>query len=113
MPPIATTSLAFMHYIVLSLGKRFESYETMGEMFRAFSDKLLEQTLFQRIWALMEGIYINILAALVVDWEVFIKQVITNPELKNLLDDCSLIFYSSNDHPKTKLSVLQLRNLRC
>lgn len=103
---IATTSLAFMHYIVLSLGKRFESYETMGEMFRAFSDKLLEQTLFQRIWALLEGIYINILAALGVEWEAFIKQVITNPELENLLVDCSRIFYSNNDYPKPKLSIL-------
>jgi len=92
--------------MVLSLGKRFESYETMGEMFRAFSDKLLEQTLFQRIWALLEGIYINILAALGVEWEAFIKQVITNPELENLLVDCSRIFYSNNDYPKPKLSIL-------
>lgn len=103
---IATTSLAFMHYIVLSLGKRFESYETMGEIFRAFKDKLLEQTLIQRIWALLEGIYLNLLVVLGVDWEIFFKQVITNPELTNLLCDCSRIFHSSNDHPEPKLSIL-------
>jgi len=50
--------------------------------------------------------YINILAALGVEWEAFIKHVITNPELENLLLDCSRIFYSINDYPKPKLSIL-------
>jgi IS4 transposase len=36
---IAPMSLSFMHYIVLVLGKRFDSYETMGEIFRAFKDR--------------------------------------------------------------------------
>lgn len=68
---IATTSLTFMHYIVLALGKQLDCYETMGEIFRAFKDKLLERTLIQRVWALLEGIYLNLLAALGVDWEFF------------------------------------------
>jgi hypothetical protein len=103
---IATTSLTFMHYMVLALGKRFESYETMGELFRAFKDNLLEQTLIQRIWALLKGIYFNLLMALGVDWEVFIKQVITNPELKNLLHACSGVLSTVGNRPECELSIL-------
>lgn len=103
---IATTSLTFMHYIVLALGKRFDCYETMGEIFRAFKDKLLEQTLIQRIWALLEGIYLNLLAALGVDWELFFKQVITNPTVKNLLSDCARVLSSDGEQSGGKLSIL-------
>lgn len=103
---IATTSLAFMHYIVLALGKRFESYETMGEIFRAFKDKLLEQTLIQRIWALLKGIYLNFLAAFGVDWVNFFKQVISNPDLKNLWNECSRVLGSQSERSECELSIL-------
>lgn len=102
---IATTSLVFMHYIVLALGKRFESYETLGEVFRAFKDKLLEQTLLQRIWALLIGIYQNVLAVLGVQWDRFIKGVIANDEVKKLLDDCCTIFSSDKEAPSPKFTI--------
>jgi hypothetical protein len=60
-----------MHYILPALGKRFASYETMGEIFRAFKDKLLEQTLIQRTWVLPEGISLNLPAALALTGSFF------------------------------------------
>lgn len=102
---IATTSLAFMHYIVLALGKRFEGYETMGEVFRAFKDMMLEQTLYQRIWALLTGLYKNILAVLGVQWDMFVKRFIENDEVLNLFKDCADIFSSDSRKQKMNLSV--------
>lgn len=102
---LATTSLAFMHYIVLALGKRFESYETMGEVFRAFKDKLLEQTLYQKVWALLVGLYKNILALLGVQWDMFVKSFIENDEVKNLLSDYANIFSSGGQKRKLDFTV--------
>lgn len=101
---IATISLAFMHYIVLALGKRFEGYESMGVMFKAFKDIMLEKTLVQRIWALITGIYQQVLAALGVQWDIFIKLVITNPEVNKLLEGCYAIFTTDKGRPAPKLA---------
>ena len=51
---IADCSLCFITYIVLALGKRFSSYETMGELFRAEKEQLLALTLWNRVLACIE-----------------------------------------------------------
>ena len=40
--------------MMLSLRKRFDDYETMGEVFIAFKNKLLEITLVEKLWQIME-----------------------------------------------------------
>lgn len=42
---IADCALCFITYIVLALGKRFASYETMGEIFREEKELLQAMTL--------------------------------------------------------------------
>jgi len=101
---LATISLAFMHYIVLALGKRFEDYETMGVMFKAFKDFLLEKTLLERIWALLTGIYNEVLAVLGVQWDTFIQVLITNPEIRNLMERCCSIFSSDKMRPALQMA---------
>lgn len=51
---IADCTLCFITYIVLALGKRFTTYETMGEMFRAEKEQLLALTLWRRLLSCME-----------------------------------------------------------
>lgn len=51
---IADCSLCFITYTVLSLGKRFSDYETMGELFMAHKEELLSLTLWRRILTCIE-----------------------------------------------------------
>lgn len=51
---IADCTLCFITYIVLALGKRFATYETMGEIFRAEKEQLLTLTLWNRLLSCME-----------------------------------------------------------
>ena len=63
---------------MLSLRKRFDVYETMGEVFRAFKNELLEITLVEKLWQIMELLYQEILAELGVDWEIFLDKLAKN-----------------------------------
>ncbi len=62
----------------LSLRKRFDDYETLGEVFRDFKNELLEITLFEKCWQIMEILYQEIFAKLGVDWELFINKLSEN-----------------------------------
>ena len=47
---IADITIAMMQYIILTLCKRFQAYETTGELFRESQRQLLELTLAERLW---------------------------------------------------------------
>ncbi len=49
---IADATISMIQYIVLSINKRFSSYETMGELFRKSQKELIELTIANRIWKL-------------------------------------------------------------
>jgi hypothetical protein len=57
--------------MMLSLRKRFDDYETMGEVFRDFKNELLEITLVEKLWQIIEILFQEILAVLGVYWEIF------------------------------------------
>ena len=67
---IAWITLSFIIYMMLSLRKRFDDYETRGEVFRAFKNELLEITLVEKLWQIMELLFQEIFAELGVDWEI-------------------------------------------
>jgi len=48
---IADTTISLMQFIALTLHKRFQAYETLGELFRANKQYFLEATLAKRLWA--------------------------------------------------------------
>ncbi|MGH2643879.1 MAG: IS4 family transposase [Chitinophagaceae bacterium] len=49
----ADITITMMQYILLSLKKRFDAYETKGELFRASQKEILEVTLKERLWLLL------------------------------------------------------------
>jgi len=59
---IAWITLSFISYMMLSLRKRFDDYETMGEVFRAFKNEILEITLVEKLLQIMQILYQEILA---------------------------------------------------
>ena len=64
--------------MMFSLRKRFDDYETMGEVFRDFKNELLEITLVEKLWQIIEILYLEILAELGVDWEIFLDKIAEN-----------------------------------
>jgi hypothetical protein len=75
---IASISICFMNYAILSLKKRFSSYETLGMLFKDTKEILLELTLVEKIKKFVIEIYIEIFADLGVDWEIFLSKIINN-----------------------------------
>lgn len=83
---IAGITLSFINYTLLALRKRFDDYETFGELFRAFKDELLEKNLAEKIWYCIVEIYTKIFADLGVDFEIFIENLIKNQDaIENLI----------------------------
>jgi hypothetical protein len=56
----AWITLIFISYTMLSLRKRFDDYETMRKVFRDFKNELLEITLVEKLWQIMEILYLEI-----------------------------------------------------
>ena len=57
---IAATSLTALQYNILSVVKRFTSYETFGKLFEAVSNDSLELTIIDRIWGTLQEMIIAI-----------------------------------------------------
>jgi hypothetical protein len=51
---IAWIPLSFISYMMLSLRKRFDDYETMGEVFKDFKNELLEIILVEKLCKIIE-----------------------------------------------------------
>lgn len=77
---IAWTTLTFISYTILALRKRFDDYETMGEIFRDFKNELLEITLVEKLWNIIHLIYFEVFADLGVDLEVFLSKLLEKQE---------------------------------
>ena len=80
---IATITLCFMNYTMLTLIKRFNDCESIGIMFKEFKDILLIHTLEIKLWEIFTSIYINFLAALGVQWELFVSALTNDDSLLN------------------------------
>jgi len=78
---IASISICFMNYMLLALAKRFESYETLGQVFRAMKDDILEDTLIVKLWKFIKEIFENALGELGIDWELFIEKIIQSDDI--------------------------------
>ena len=85
--------------MVLNLKKRFEDYETLGELFKHSKELILEQTLVEKIWEIIVELYVMIFSELGVDLDLFIQKMIQMKE-------------SIEDMMKNTLSILSLTNQR-
>lgn len=91
---IATVTLCFINYMILSMRKRFDDYETFGEIFRVFKDELLEANLVEKIGGLIMQLYVEIFADLKIDMEDFIEIIIHKQESIEKLIKTDFQFYS-------------------
>jgi len=83
---VAHVSIVYMNYMVLSLKKRFEDYETLGEIFRHTKQCLLEMTMVEKIRQIIIELYFRIFIELGAEMEVFILKIIElKGELENLI----------------------------
>lgn len=89
---IATISLVLMNYTALSLKRRFEDYETLGELFRDFSKMMLRETIVQRTWKVLVKLLTSLLPMLGVDWNRFMSVVIEKQE--SILEEIQKNFQS-------------------
>lgn len=78
---IATITMSLISYIILALRKRFDDYESLGELFRAFKDQLLQQNLVQKIWEFTLSLFAEIFAELHIDLERFMEIIIHKQEI--------------------------------
>ena len=69
---IADATLTMITYTILSLYKRFESYETLGELFRDTQKELIEKTLCERI----ELVILKILAELLEIFSIDVEETL-------------------------------------
>lgn len=84
---IAHTSLCLVRYNILSTAKRFQGYETMGEIFREANADALELTISQRVWLILLQLVAKIVEVLEVDPEMLMEKLIAeNQELIKLIN---------------------------
>lgn len=78
---IATISLVFMNYAILALRRRFEDYETIGQLFRHCKEFILEQSIVEKIWKMFNNIMNSFLPKLGADLEKVMLQIIEDENL--------------------------------
>ena len=79
---IADTTISMMQYILLTLHKRFQAYESLGELFRANKQYFLEVTLAKRLWGFFLQLLQEITALFEVDFEQLMDKIFNEKELE-------------------------------
>src|SRR5690606_4633684 len=84
---IAHTSLCMAQYNILSIAKRFEKYETLGELFRQANADTFQITISERIWRLIICLVAKLTEILDIDPEMLMeKLILENEELTKLIN---------------------------
>ena len=79
---IADTTISMMQYILLTLHKRFQAYESLGELFRANKQYFLEVTLAKRLWGFFLQVLQEITALFEIDFEQLMAKIFNEKELE-------------------------------
>ena len=98
---VADCTLCFITYTVLALAKRFSTYETMGEMFRAEKEQLLALTLWKRLLACMEKLLVALAESLGAEPMQMLHGLLNNGEQARqivIVADALLKYYSENEN---------------
>jgi len=82
---IADTTLVLITHTVLTLQKRFGSYETMGELFRETQQYLLELTLWERLLRVFYKMILQLFEIIDIDLEEVISTLVQNDEASRKL----------------------------
>jgi len=77
---IAATMLCMMQYNLLSVVKRFNGYETLGELFRASQKDVLKLTISEQIWLIIIEIASKLSEILNIDTEMLMEKLFSENE---------------------------------
>ncbi|HVB04314.1 MAG TPA: hypothetical protein VNE41_11410 [Chitinophagaceae bacterium] len=86
---IADTTITMIQYILLTLRKRFDDYETRGEIFRDVGEQMQERTLHARLWDLLVAVMKIIMESfdiIIEDIDACIARLINQDKLKGILE---------------------------
>ena len=84
---IAHTTLCMLQYNILATVKRFDKYETLGQLFRQSQKETLEITINERIWLIILEIVVKLALILEVDTEILMEKLIyDNQEIIKLIN---------------------------
>ena len=75
---IASISLCMLQYKILGYVKRYESYETIGGLFREITQSSVELTVTEKIWGIIIDLLNVIADAFSFDQEEMMRAVINN-----------------------------------
>jgi len=104
---IADATIILATHTILSLQKRFSSYETMGELFRETQLQLLELTLWERLIKVFFKMLVQMASILNIDVEEIIEKLMqsdqTSKQLLALLR--ALDEFEDNDQNNSKTAV--------
>ena len=95
---IAHYSLVCMEFTALSLIKRIEGYETIGNLLLNLKDSLIQQTIIKKIWQIMKHVYIDFLADLGVEWDQLIRKIINDDNWLKRINGFSYFLLKGKDH---------------
>jgi hypothetical protein len=82
---IADTTLTLITHTILTLQKRFGSYETMGELFRETQQYLLELTIWERLLRVFYKMILQLFEIIDIDLEEVISTLMKNNEASRKL----------------------------
>lgn len=83
---IASISLNMLQYNLLSYVKRFESYETIGGLFREITEQTVELSITEKIWGLIREIVSAIADFFSTDFDELLTNIINeNKQLKAMM----------------------------
>ena len=82
---IAHITLCMVQYLLLSLKKRIEHYQTHGALYDHLAERILQVTLWQRIWHLFLGALLQIAQMFGIDPYEFILELIHHKKIQYLL----------------------------
>jgi hypothetical protein len=74
-----------IQYILLTLRKRFEDYETKGALFKDSQEQMLELTLMHRLWGLFVEIVTQLTELFGVDTEQLMKEIFHNGKVNSIV----------------------------
>jgi len=78
---IAHTTLCMLQYNILATVKRFENYETFGELFRQLQQESLEKTINERIWLIIIEIVEELAIIFESDTEIIMEKIIADNQI--------------------------------
>ena len=94
---IADITLSMMRYILLNQRKRFNAYETLGEVFKDTRLFTLELTIGQRLWLLFIEICCQLFELFDMDEDLFMVKLFSIPEFEEI------VFYCLEKKDKSKI----------